>query len=165
VSDPLTVDPATQKNLLPEGEVLRLNDWAVPGSWVLGGFALIAGLFLIGFPAPKSSNLAGPLRPVLGLVWLGMGLLIVGGGRSGLIVESDGIAVQGLVKRTRWTWSQVAGFELRQPFFKAALRVHLADGSEVNTLGFGAKSVREQELANAWVEELNRRASQACESS
>jgi hypothetical protein len=146
-----------EKEVLPEGETLRLNEWAEPAAWLLAGFAAFLGAFLLIVPASKPPRFDGPLRPVVGLIWLAIGLMIAGGARSGLIVAKRGITVQGFVRRSSLTWSQIAEFEIKQPFFRAALRIRLTDGSTMSAFGFSARSAHERRLAEARVTELNRR--------
>lgn len=150
---------AADNEILPEGELLRLNDWSGLAAWILACLAFLLGVFLLVSPPSQLHHFDGSLRPVLGLIWLSVGLMIAGGARSGLIVDQQGITVQGLIRRTHFNWSEVALFELKTPFYKAALRIHLINGRELNTLGFGAKSPGERRLAEARVAELNRRAS------
>jgi hypothetical protein len=76
-----------------------------------------------------------------------------------MLVDSDGIVVQGVLRRSRWKWSEVVGFHLKKPFYKPALRIQLTDGRKASTIGFSAKSPDERSLAEARVAELNRRAS------
>jgi hypothetical protein len=154
----LSATAGSNKDVLPEGELLRLNEWSELGAWLLACFAFLLGVFLIVVPASRPHHFDGPLRLVLGLVWLGFGLLIAGGARSGLVVDEHGVVVQGLVRRTRWEWSEIAGFVLKPPLFKPALRIQLTDGKEVSTLGFSARSAEERNLAKGRVAELNRRA-------
>jgi hypothetical protein len=97
----------------------------------------------------------------VGIAWLAIGLFLAGMARSGLLVNSDGIVVQGLIKRSRWKWSEVVEFHLKTPFYKPALRIQLADGGIVSTIGFSAKSTSERSLAEARVAELNRRVADA----
>lgn len=157
----LSISKGTRKELLPEGKLLRLNDWAEPGGWVVAGVVVLFGVVLLLPPASPSSHLDGSLRPVAGLVWVGLGLMMAGGARSGLIVDHDGIAVQGLWRRNQWRWEEVDAFELKKPFYRPALRIHLADGSRASASGFSPKSVSERSLAEARVTELNRRATEA----
>jgi len=141
----------------PEGERLRLNDWGEPAAWVLAAIAALAGLFLLIVTPDKPSDIDGIRRVILALIWFGFGLIIAGGARSGLIVDDSGITVQGWIRRRRWNWSEVSGFELRRTFIRQALRITLVSGEQIGVTGFGAKSSSERDLAEARVAELNRR--------
>jgi hypothetical protein len=148
-----------ENDVLPEGQLLRLNDWQETGAWGLAVLAGAAGLFLLLVPSLRHHHYHGPLRELVGVAWLGIGLFLAGMARSGMLVDSEGIILQGVIKRSRWKWSEVIGFHLKTPFYKPALRIQLADGSEASSIGFSAKSAEERNLAEARVAELNRRAS------
>lgn len=137
------------------GALLRLNDWAEPAAWAFAVITAGLGLLLI-LDRPDGAFHGG--RIAAGMFWLGMGMVFAGGARSGLIVDEHGITVQGWVRRRRWRWSEVTRFELKVPLLRQALRIYLASGKQVSTLGFGARSASERGLAEARVAELNRRA-------
>jgi hypothetical protein len=149
------------KETLPEGETLRLNEWGESLGWLLAGFAFLLGVFLLLVGPSPHGNLGGPLRPVLGLVWMAFGAMIAGGVRSGLIVEESGIIVQGPLRRKHWAWYEVEAFEIKQAFYRQALRIMLVDGKQVSTPGFSGKSEKERRLVDERVAELNRRAAYA----
>jgi len=95
---------------LPEGNLLRLNESSHIASWALAiGVSLLGLMFLVTNGSP-SQNSDGSLLPVLGLVWLGFGLMIAAEARSGLIVRKDGIVVQGWLRRRDWAWSEIEEF-------------------------------------------------------
>lgn len=142
---------------LPEDKLLRLNSWAVPGAWALALVVAFLGVFIL--VTPSISVHSPSARIIAGLVWLAVGLMIAGSARSGLVVHEKGITIQGSIKSRHWPWSEVTHFELRQPIFRGALRVHLVDGTVVSAVGFDGKSAREREVARDWVTELNKRAS------
>lgn len=155
------VSPDSDKQILPEGELLRLNDWSQTAAWALAIVVGLLGIMLITTKGSPSQHFDGSLRPVVGLVWLGFGLMIAGEARSGLIVSEQGVLVQGWLRRRRWNWSEVREFELKRPFLRQSLRVKFADGSTVTTPGFGSRSAAERTLAEERVAELNRRAARS----
>lgn len=146
------------QEILPEGELLRLNDWSQPAAWALAVVVGLLGVMLITTKGSPSQHFDGSLRPVVGLVWLGFGLMIAGEARSGLIVDEQGLSVQGWIRRRRWNWSEVDGFKLKRPFLRQSLRIKLSDGRTVSTAGFGARSTSERTLVEERVAELNHRA-------
>jgi hypothetical protein len=148
------LDP--EKELLPEGALLRLNDWSETGAWALAVLAAVAGALVL-WPL-RHGHIDSVFRPLLGLTWLAFAALIAGGARSGVIVDSGGITVRGLVRRQRWEWSEISDFELKRPIYRAALRIRFTNGSEASAPGFNARSSEERKLAEARVAELNRRA-------
>jgi Bacterial PH domain len=151
-------DSDPNKEILPEGELLRLNEWGEALGWLLAGFAFLLGLFLLVVSPLKHGQLDGPLRPVLGLVWMAFGAMIGWNMRRGLIVDQAGIIVQRSFRRRRWTWPEIERFELKQPFVRPVLRIRFTDGTQTSTFGFNSKSRQERLLADARVAELNRRA-------
>jgi hypothetical protein len=155
------VSPDSDKGVLPEGELLRLNDWSRTAAWALAIFVGLLGIMLIATKGSPSQHFNGSLRPVVGLVWLGFGLMIAGEARSGLIVDEQGILVQGWLRRRRWDWSEIGEFQLKRPFLRQSLRISLADGGVVAVPGFAPKSAIERTLAEERVAELNRRTSTA----
>lgn len=150
--------PESDKELLPEGELLRLNDWSQTAAWALAIVVGLLGVMLITTKGSPSQHFDGSLRPVVGLIWLGFGLMIAGEARSGLIVSEQGVLVQGWLRRRRWSWPEIGEFKLKRPFLRQSLRISLADGGTVTTPGFGSRSATERALAEKRVEELNRRA-------
>src|SRR4051794_32393252 len=102
------MDPADREKDrgLPEGELLRLNESSHIAGWALAiGMSLLGLIFLVTSGSP-SQHSDGSLRPVLGLVWLGFGLMIAAEARSGVIVRKDGIVVRGWLRRRQWAWSE-----------------------------------------------------------
>lgn len=89
-TDMAAIDP--EKDLLPERQLLRLNDWAEPLGWVLAVAAASAGIFLL-LVDPASAPSDGSLRPLPGLVWLAFGLFMAAGSRAGLMVERNGVSL------------------------------------------------------------------------
>lgn len=154
------------RELLAEGEVLRLNDWAVPALWCLGVAAGLAGLFLVFVDPLRHGALDGPLRPLLGLAWLGFGAIAGLGARAGLIVDQEGITVRPRYGRSKhFAWDEIEEFVLRRSFGGGALRIRLRDGRQLRAVGFEARSAEESTLAEDMVAELNRRVAAATASS
>ncbi len=150
------------KELLPEGERLRLNDWAETLGWVLAIAAGLAGLFLLLRAPSPDSDFHGPLRYVLAVGWLGFGLLVASGARAGVIVRERGITIQTRLRHFDYDWSEIAEFRLKRSMIgKPALRIRLQDGRESRAVGFEARTSNEWERAEAMVAELNRRVSDA----
>jgi hypothetical protein len=108
--------PESEPVKLPEGAVLRLNDWAEPAAWILGLAAGLIGVFLLVVSPSPHSQLGGSLRPVLGLAWLAFGVMAASGARAGVVVGKDGIVV-----RTRF----------RQTF-APEVRVQICDGTSAS---------------------------------
>lgn len=153
-------DHRNDREPLPEGEVLRLNDWAESAGWVLALFAgLAGGLLLFTDPAPDS-NLSGPLRPLLGAVWFGLAFLAASGARSGLVIRSGGVEVRSRFRSSTFSWPDIDEFVLKQSIYRPSLRMKLKDGQELRVVGFGARSPEEANRAETMVAELNRRASE-----
>jgi len=138
---------------LPEGKLLRLNDWEETGGWVFAGAILLIGA-LVALPVkgrPLSESLAG-------LMLVGVGVMVAGVARSGAIVHQDGITVRQLLRSRHLTWSEIDHFEVKAPLLKGALRIYLTDGRMLSTPGLDGRSAREKRLSSAWIAELNRRA-------
>lgn len=148
------------KELIPEGERLRLNDWTETLGWVLAIAAGLAGLFLLlRTPAPHS-DFRGPLRYVLAVGWLGFGLIVASGARAGVIVRKWGITLQTRLRHLDYDWSEIAEFRLKRSMIgRPALRIRLQDGRELRAVGFEARTSDEWSRAEAMVAELNRRVS------
>jgi hypothetical protein len=89
---------------------------------------------------------------------IGVGLMIAGVARSGLIVDLEGITVRELLRSRQWNWAEVDHFEVKTPLLRGALRTHLVDGRVISTTGLDGRSSRERRLSEAWISELNRRA-------
>jgi len=140
---------------LPEGKLLRLNDWEETGAWGLAGvMLLIGGLIAL----PVDGRGFGNLIP--GLILMGLGVMVAGVARSGVIVGQDGITVRQLLRSRHWTWSEIDHFEVKVPLLRGALRIYLTDGRTISTPGLDGRSARERHLSKAWIAELNRRAGQ-----
>lgn len=138
---------------LPEGELLRLNDWEEPGAWVFAGALLLIGA-LIALPVDGRTF----SESFAGLMLVGGGVMVAGVARSGAIVDQDGITVRQLLRSRHWTWSEIDHFEVKFPLLKGALRIYLTDGRAISTPGLDGRSARERRLSKAWIAELNRRA-------
>lgn len=134
---------------LPEGELLRLNDWEVHGALLAAAFFFMCGL---AFFIPDE------IDAVAGLIAIGIGLGFAEVGRSGVVVEKAGITVRGMFRGRQWNWSEVDHFEVRTPLIRGALRVYLRNGKVVSAPGLNGFSRRERRLSEAWIAELNRRA-------
>ena len=141
---------------LPEEKLLRLNDWEESGAWVLAGAVLLIG-GLIALPVNGRSL----EESIAGLILVGIGVMVAGVARSGLIVDRHGIAVRGLLRTKHWAWSEVDHFEVKFPLFRGALRIYLINGRVVSAPGLDGRSARERRLSKAWIAELNRRAAAA----
>jgi hypothetical protein len=143
---------------LPEGELIRLNDWAEPGGWALALFAGLAGILLLFTDPAPGSELSGPLRPVLAAIWLVLAFLAGSGARAGLVVRPEGIEVRWRIRSSTFSWGDISTFALRRSTPRQSLRVKLRDGRELWVVGFEARSAEEARRAEAMVMELNRRA-------
>jgi hypothetical protein len=151
--------PSTETSkLLPEGEVLRLNEWGQGIAVLVTGLAALGGLFLIFVPAVGHGHLEGASRRELGVAWLLVAAFFFQTARAGLIVEKEGITVRGLLRRRQRTWQQIDGFEMTTAFFIQPLRINFRDGSHLRAPGFKASSTAEREVVVSRVAELNRRA-------
>lgn len=139
--------------VLPEGKLLRLNDWEESGAWVFAGAVVLIGL-LIALPV----NGRGVGTCIAGLVIVGVGAGIAGVARSGVIVASDGVVVRKLFKSRYLRWSEVDHFAVRAPILRGALRIYLVDGTILSTPGLDGRSRRERDVSRSWIAELNRRA-------
>lgn len=153
----IALPPEPQKKIIPEGELLRLNEWAQAAGWALAVAVGALGLMLITTKGSPSQHLNGSLRPIVGLVWVAFGLMIAGEARSGVIVDESGIRVQGWLRCRRWNWAEIQEFKLKRPFFRQSLRVILVDGRTVSAPGFAPRTSAEQTLVNERIAELNRR--------
>jgi hypothetical protein len=144
---------------LPEGEILRPNDWAEPAAWMLGLAAgLIGVFFLVVSPSPHS-QLGGSLRPLLGLAWLAFGVMAASGARAGVVVGKDGIVVRTRFRQSSYRWAEIRGFDLQSSLTRPPLCIHLRDTRDIRSRGFAPKSATEHRRGEAMVAELNRRAS------
>ena len=144
---------------LPEGEVLRLNDWVVPAGWMLALFAVLGGALLILTDPAPGSEFDSPLTPLIGLAWLAFAFFVATGSRSGLVVKAECVEVRFRIRSTTISWSEISEFVLPQSGYRRALVVQLRDGRKLRAVGFEAKSSREAERARLMVAELNRRVS------
>lgn len=146
------VDP----QVLPEGQLLRPNDWSIAAAWVMCTVAVCAGLFLILVPPSPGSQLTGPYRPVLGLTWIGCGIMFVSKVRSGVTVEREGILVRSRIGSSRFRWSEINEFQWRPSLIRKALQIHLKNGRCIYAHGFSVRSPDEAQRAKEMVAELNR---------
>jgi hypothetical protein len=143
--------------LLPEGEVLRINEWEAAGKFFIGGAVVVIGLAYVFAKHGPYHDVPRWLVPLLGLVLVGIGIQLVASSRSGLIVEQSGIIVQGSFRRRGWAWSQVSRFELTGAIYGLPMRIQLADGKQLRVPGFRTRSRGQRELAQERVAELNLR--------
>jgi hypothetical protein len=146
--------------ILPEGEALVLNEWE---QGLLFLFALVLGLiglFLL-FSAVQH-GLHEAARPVVGLVWIAVAAFFFQAGRSGLVVEKDGVTLRGIIRRRRWAWREIDGFEIKFVLFRPPLQINLKNDRCVRAPGFGGRTTNDRELASRRVAELNRRVEEAC---
>jgi hypothetical protein len=154
---PGTVQPTSQPSLVPEGQLLRPNDWSIAAAWVLFTIAVSAGLFLLlRPPATPHSELTGSYRLILGFLWIGFGLMAVSKVRSGVTVEKDGILVRSRIGSSRYRWSQISEFKWQPSAIRKALQIHLKDGRCIYAHGFSVRSPAEAQRAKEMVAELNR---------
>ena len=145
--------------ILPEGEPLVLNEWEQS---LLMLFALVIGLiglFLL-FSAVQH-HLQGVARPVGGVVWIGVAAFFFQAGRSGLVVEKDGVTLRGIIRRRHWTWSEIEGFEFKFVVYFPPLKINFKDGRHVRVRGFRGRTAKDRELADRRIAELNRRVEEA----
>jgi len=143
--------------LLPEGEVLRPNDWSQPAAWMLALFAVGAGLLLLLTEPARGSSLTGSLRPVLGLAWIAFGLISISKVRAGVLVQKDGIEVRSRLHASSYQWSAIKQFTLQPSMTRNNLQIELKDGKLIRAHGFGVRSSSERCRAESMVAELNRR--------
>ena len=158
MSDQLTQE-TDESHLLPEGELLVLNEWEQGMAFLFAGIALILGFLLL--LSSVRGHLHGPALPVAGLVWIGVGALFVQSGRAGLIVENDGVTLRGIIRRRHWSWREIKGFEIKFVIGLPSLKMTLNDGGYVRAPGFRGRTGKDRELANRRVAELNRRVNTA----
>jgi hypothetical protein len=151
-----TID--SKESRLPEGELLRPNDWSRPAACMLAFFAVGIGLLLLLTTPAQGSSLDGPLRPVYGLAWIAFGLLPLRRVRAGVIVETNGITVRPPLRRTsRYEWSELKHFMFRPSIFRNSLVIELQDGRQISAHGFGVRSMADRRRAEELVSELNSR--------
>lgn len=144
-------------SLLPEGEIVRLNEWSEFVTWLLAVCGIGFGLLLLLTEPSSGSNLNGSLRPVLGAVWLTFGLLVASGARTGLVVNPEGITVRYRFHASSYRWSEIKEFRLPQVGPRKALRIELETGRRLRANGFGASLPADVQTAKEIVAELNRR--------
>lgn len=146
---------------LPEDETLRVNEWEAALTLLIGGALIFIGVVGMFSGQGRYHHVPSWLRPVVSLVCIAGGMHMAARCRSGLIVDKEGIVVQGAIRRRRWRWHEVECFELTPAVSVPVLRIDLADGSRVRVPGFKGRSREERELAIERVAELNHRASNA----
>jgi Bacterial PH domain len=129
------------------------------GGWflLLGGAAAVLNVISISDEGVD----ADAFGMVIGLMMVGWGVAFLRVPRCGLLVHRQGITVRELRRSREWPWSEVDHFELDRSFLKWDLRIHLADGRVVSAPGLEWRRARYRRLAEAWVDELNRRAAAA----
>jgi hypothetical protein len=146
-----TDDPPT----LPEGEPLVLNEWEQSFLFL---FALVLGLIgLVMLFSSVQHHLHGAARPVAGLWSIAAALFFFQAGRSGLVVEKDGVTLRGIIRRRHWTWSEIQGFEIKFVVYFPPLKMNFKDGRYVRVRGFRGRTTKDRELADRRIAELNRR--------
>lgn len=151
-------DSEAQKPVLYEDEVLRLNEWSEPASWVLAVCAFLAGAyFLFAFGPPWAGS---PGHLLFGVAWLVFGALIWSAARVGVIVCSDGVLIRTYLHESHRNWEEIAEFSLRHSVYRPGLQVRLVSGAEIKGLGLAGRSAGEWELAENMVSELNCRLKQ-----
>jgi hypothetical protein len=150
---------ADMQRPLPEGRLLRLNDWTESAGLVFAGLVVFLGLIVLFTPSISAHS--ATTRVIAGLVWVGVGLMIAGGVRSGVIVTEEGIKVRGILRSQTVKWSEIESFEIKAPILRGALRIRLIDGTALSAMGFDGNSAKERALAKAWLHELNQRAATA----
>jgi hypothetical protein len=161
--------PATESSMsdiestqiLPEDETLRVNEWEAALTLLIGGAVIFVGLVALFSGSGQYHHAPSWLTPVVGLLCIGAGIHVGMKSRSGLIVDQDGIVVQGAIRRRRWRWHEVERFELTTAIYVPTLKIDLADGERVRAPGFKSRSRNERDLARERVAELNRRAAAA----
>jgi hypothetical protein len=142
---------------LPEGEVLRINEWEAAGKFFLGGFLALIGLGYGLAKRGQNHHIPWWLVPMLGLVCVALGVDIAASSRSGLTVERDGIGVQRAFSRVDLRWAEVKSFALTDAIYGPSLRIELVDGRRIGTRGSKTRSRNQRALAEQWVAELNQR--------
>jgi hypothetical protein len=153
------VQAVSDPHALPEGQLLRPNDWSIAAAWVLCAIAICAGLFLLLTPPSPGGHFTGSYRIIPGFWWIAFGVMAVSKVRSGVTVEKDGILVRSRIGSSRFRWSEINEIQWRPSFFRKALRIHLKDGRCIYTHGFSVRSPDEAQRAKEMVAELNRLAS------
>jgi hypothetical protein len=151
-----TESSTCEQRPLPEGELLRLNEWEEPGAWMLAGFFVLVGVLVVDWKVPP-----GVEDVVIAVVAFGAAAMIAGVAGSGLVVDREGVTVRSLWRSRRWAWSEVDRVEVKVPLFRGALRVRLVDGRVLSAAGLDGRTRSERQLSKAWLDELNRRAAAA----
>lgn len=154
-------EPLSDQPLLPEDEVLRLNEWAEPAAWAFAFIAACAGGLLAFTDPSPHSELVGPGRLVLAAIWFAFALLFASSARAGLIIRDGKLEVRWRIRTRAVPWHEVTEFEYQRAAFRPALRMRLRSGEDLRILGFEARSSGDSERAEQMVAELNRRAAQA----
>lgn len=150
---------AEMQERLPEGRLLRLNDWAEPAGWLLTGVVIFLGFVALLTPSISSHSVSA--RIFAGIIWIGVGVMIGGGVRSGIILDKSGITVRGMFRSRHLDWSEIRSFEIKAPILKGSLRIELVDGEVLSTMALSGNSAKERALAKVWLKELNQRAANA----
>ncbi len=141
--------------ILPEGEPLVLNEWEQS---LLFLFALVAGLMgLVMLFSSVRHHLHGAARPVAGLWSIVAATFFFQAGRSGLVVEKDGVTLRGIIRRRHWAWREIEGFEIKFVVYFPPLKINFKDGRHVRVRGFRGRTAKDRELADRRIAELNRR--------
>lgn len=147
--------------MLPEDETLRVSEWEAALTLIIGGTLILVGLVGVFSGHGQYHHVPSWLGPVAGLLCMGGGIYVAAKCRSGLIVDQDGIVVQGAIRQRRWRWYEVERFELTAAIYVPVLRIDLANGVSVRVPGFKGRSRKERDLARGRVAELNRRVANA----
>lgn len=152
---PARGDPA----ILPEGEPLVLNEWE-QGLMFL--FALVLGLIgLLLLVSGVQHHLHEAAPSVAGLWSIGTAIFFFQAGRAGLVVETDGVTLRGIIRRRHWAWREIEGFEIQFVVYFPPLKINLQDGRHIRAPGFRGRTAKDRELADRRVAELNRRVEDA----
>jgi hypothetical protein len=145
--------------ILPEGEPLVLNEWE---QGLLFLFALVLGLIgLAMLFSAVQHDFHEAARQVAGFWSIAAALFFFQAGRSGLVVEKDGVTLRGIIRRRHWAWREIEGFEIKFVVYFPPLRINLTNGHHVRAPGFRGRSVKDRELSDLRIAELNRRVQDA----
>lgn len=145
-----------EKELLPEGEVLRVSEQQAAGAFFSGLFLLIIGAATL-LSQGGGHNVPPWVAPLTGAAGIVLGVYLMARSRGGLIIEAGGVSLQSAFRRRRWDWSELRHFELTGALYGPGLRVELVNGEIVGVRGFSARTKGQRELAEARATELNTR--------
>ncbi len=149
--------PGRDQVVLPENEVLRLNDWAESAAWVFAVVAALAGALLAFTDPSPGSDITGPIRFVMAVIWFAFAFVFGSSARAGLVINGDNLEVRWRIRSRVVSWQDIATFELQRSAFRPPLRMKLQTGEELRVPGFEARSSGDSDRAKMMVAELNRR--------